>query len=676
MLPIDHHYRRPPRIGGLGSTPDGPGTEGYHPRMSQPRRLVWIRRAILVVVGAELLWLVGVNVFLNTPLAPWAINRKPERWQVTWESAYSLYPARLQTSGLAYTQHTPRVDVEVRATSSSTRLAIAPLLGRTLRFDDMTVEGLSVVITRREQRAAAAPAGDVAPPRSPPAVPDPSHDRGPGWTLRFPGLKVSDVERFMFEDLEVTGGQAEVTADFEVQVRSEMAIRNAGLRWDGAAMGLKGEPLASAIDLGFSGSLGPWNPKETRGAATLTQLSGDLEVSGSIGSLLPIQVFFAGAKWIERLDGSGDVDALLKLEDGRLLPGTRLDLTAQGLQLDFLGFTARGAGRVGADVGGDGGGGRSGARIEVAFDSFSVARGESPAPLAEGTGLTLSAAASELRVGSLEGTTVVLDLPRSSVPDVTFLNAMIPEGLGVDVTQGSATFGAHIEFDGSTEEAQGEITLNGDDLAGTYRDMEYRLDLALSTQLSGRDLDDFEIELEGTTLKLENGRFESEHTGVGEGWWMTVKVPKGHADLAAPLAFRADVDLSMQDTRAVVALFAEIKHWLRYVKKILTVSDVEGSAVVGLDGGKLWVRSIELTGDKLDALGELEVEGKALKGIVWLKYGVLGLALDRGPDATDWKLVKARKWYDARRAAEWPSPAASRAGRAETEDGPDHSEPR
>ena len=614
----------------------------------------------LAVVGAELLWLLGANLFLNTPLAPWIINRRPEKWQMTWDHAYSLYPARVQASNVHYSQHTRRVDVEVGARSATTRIGLLPLLGGTLEFRDLAVEGLSVSLNRQvaeDGSDLSVGGGPEATPRVTEKTSDLPHpsDRGPGLRLAFPGITVSDVERFVYDDLEVSGGRASVTADFAVRVRSDISIHDARLRWDDAVMSLREENLADDIDLWFEGDLGPFDPRQVRGTATLAQLTGSLDVSGAIGTLVPLQLFFEGAKWIERLDGSGDIDAHLELDRGKLHPGTKLDVTARGLELDFLGFSARGEGRVGAQVG-EGHDERV-ARVEVAFDSFLLVRGEGASPLAEGEGLTLIAEGPELTAGSLEGTEVTLDLPYSSVPDVTFLNTLIPEGLGVAVSRGRADFGAHIEFDGTTEEAQGEIGLRGTELAGSFRDMTYRLDLALSTQVSGRDLDDFEIELQGTSLKLENGRFESEYGGIGEGWWMTIEVPKGRADLTAPLGVRADVDLSMQDTRAVVALFAEIKHWLRYVKNILTVSDVEGSAVLGLQDGVLSIRGIELTGERLKALGELRVEGKALSGIVWLKYGVLGLALDRTGAETDWKLIKAREWFDERQAVQWPPPA-------------------
>ena len=134
---------------------------------------------------------------------------------------------------------------------------------------------------------------------------------------------------------------------------------------------------------------------------------------------------------------------------------------------------------------------------------------------------------------------------------------------------------------------------------------------------------------------------------------MTISIPEGRANLAEPLAIEAEVDLSMRDTRVVAALFAEVKKWLRFFEGMLTVRDVDGGVAVALADEQLSLRDLELAGDKLEVLAELELEKGVSAGIFWFKYRALGLAVERLGEETDWKMYKARAWYDERRAESW-----------------------
>ena len=109
----------------------------------------------------------------------------------------------------------------------------------------------------------------------------------------------------------------------------------------------------------------------------------------------------------------------------------------------------------------------------------------------------------------------------------------------------------------------------------------------------------------------------------------------------------------MRDTRVVAALFADVKKWLRHFEGMLTVNDVEGGGAVALADQQLSLRELELAGDKLKILAELELEKGESAGIFWFKYRALGLAVERLGEKTDWKMYKARAWYDEQRAERW-----------------------
>ncbi|MGB1439735.1 MAG: hypothetical protein ACPG63_08165, partial [Luminiphilus sp.] len=61
-----------------------------------------IKRVVYFVVVAELVYLLVINAALQLPLTQSLVNKiRPEKFQVSWESAWSFYPFRVHARGIA-----------------------------------------------------------------------------------------------------------------------------------------------------------------------------------------------------------------------------------------------------------------------------------------------------------------------------------------------------------------------------------------------------------------------------------------------------------------------------------------------------------------------------------------------------------------------------------------------
>jgi hypothetical protein len=593
-------------------------------------------RVLKVLVGVELAWLVLGNLFLNTALAPMAINFKPDKFSLQWDRAWTPYPARVHATGLIVNQHSWTTDVEIRADWATARIRLLPLLRRHLVVDRVRAGTASVTLNKKE------PAGDR---------PAPSKST-PGLLIEIRDIDVKKVERFTFNEISVSGGEARVAGSASIRIRGEVKVEDIDAEWQDAKINLGEKSLADSLSVGFRGGIASFNPRKEKGLAMLAKLTADLDINGAVGSLVPLKLLFPEVDWIERIDGEGEVAIHMGIEAGKLQPGSVIDIAASGLELDFLGFRAKGAGRVDASVS-DAGEGRMGA-VSVVFDQFELLRSGSGETLALGRGLRLDTKASDLGlVRGLHGLEVVLDIPDSEVPDLSALAGRLPPGLGIIVRGGSARLQGHLEVIGAEEEATGSIQVLGEDLQGSFRNMEFEMDLEISSRLSGRNLDDFRVDLEGTEFRLFNGVFDNEIVEVDDAWWMTIAVPEGYANLAEPLQMEADVEMSMRDTRAIVALFAEVKDWIKYFDGILTIRDVEGTAGVAISDRKLKISELALHGDRLEFMAELNVEDGQNAGIIWGKLGIFSLGMERIGEETEWKMINGREWYEERKAENW-----------------------
>ncbi len=613
---------------------------------SPPTRLgKGLRVLLLVLSGLEVVYLLAANVFLNTDLGARAVNPRPEKWNLAWQVGWSVIPGQIHLSGMVFDHHGRREDFRAEVRKISFDVGLTALADRRFAADDMMIEGLSIAIERHPEDA-----GWAAEERPPP--------NEPGWRIELSGVEITGLESLAFDDFEARGGRGRLTGDFELQLRGETAARRTILEWSGAVLRQSGEVLAEPLELHFDGGFSSLDPRQEKGFALLGHLSGHLEVAGTVSRLSILRRFFHRTKWIEALDGHGRLRAELDLEQGRLQPGSEVVADADGLRLDFLGYATEGRGRIHGSVA-ETAGEAGPVRMEVIFDDFSMRRKPAADPHLRGEGLRLVASASGpgLRDG-LRDLDVVIDMPRAVVPNVAVYGAYLPANLGLNLTSGRGVISFHLQGSATEETVSGHLELSAEKLAGHFQDLDFEAGLRVRTRVSGGDLDDFRLEIEGTRLAIEDGVFRDRYnTSRGrtreQGWWMTVDVPRGTVHLRETPELEAEVELAMRDTRVIIAMFAELKTWLQRFEKILTVKDVTARGRIALKGQNLSLRELTIDGRKLRGRAEIELGEQQQRGILYLRYSGIPVGLERAGEEKDWKLVNVKQWFDRRVAESW-----------------------
>ncbi len=617
--------------------------EEAHERPTPTRLRKGLRKLLVALIGLEVVYLIAANVFLNTDLGPRTVNRKPEKWSLAWDGGWSVIPGHMHLSGMVFDQHGRREDFHAEAPKISFDVGLLPLAGRRFAANDVAIKGLSMAVDRHTEDAAGATA---APPPRPP--------KKPGWRIELSDVDVDGVESFRFDGFEATGGQSRFTGDFTIQVRGEMALRRAMLEWSDAVLRNAEEVLAEPLTMRFDGGFSAFDPRQEKGFAVIDHLGGHVGVEGTVSRLSILRRFFAGAKWIETLDGRGELRADLILEEGALEPGSELVADAGGLRLDFLGYATEGSGRIHGTVS-EANGEAGPVRMEVVFDDFTVRRKPATDPHVQGEGFRLVATTSDpdLRYG-LSDLDVVIDMPRAEVPDLAVYGAYLPADLGLALESGRGLARLHLEASAVEETVVGHLEVDADKVAGHFQDLDFEAGLEVRTRISGGDLDSFRLDIEGTRLELKDGVFRDDRNTREEGWWMTVDVPRGTAHLGGETPWlEADVKLAMRDTRVIIAMFAELKSWLQRFEKILTVKDVTGSGSVVMQGQHLYLRNLEIEGRKLRGRAELDLGEERRRGILYIRFHGFVVGLEREGDERDWKLTGVEKWFDRRRAENW-----------------------
>jgi len=596
----------------------------------------FIKKSIKVLIVIEIGWLLIGNLLLNTSLGPRLANLKPEKFTMSWESGWTPYPASVSIKNIAIDIHTFSTDIAVSADTASAKIGLLPLLSKRLLIDDLKGGNANITVIREK------------PSTSRPAPAKPY----PGFTIDLRNASVNKIEKFIFNRLTVSGGETAARGSVQMQIRGDKIIEDVDATWTNASFQIDQRAFTKTVSASFKGGMSAFNPRIDKGLELVKKITALVTLDGVVGSLAPLKLFFPGAEWIEEINGEGRVAIDANIVDGKLQEGTLIDIDADRLKLDFLGFRAEGSGRVDGSV-------KSidqarKAKLELLFDQFELSRRRVSTPLIFGAGLKLTALAPDLGViDDVSDLVITLELPDSRVPDITVLDDYLPPALDISVTDGSATIKGEIKVAGPDQLATGELHITGDDLRGKFRDLEFQVDMSIDSPMSGEQLDDFQLGLSGMQFKLFNGIFENETVEVDKQWWMSVEVPDGNVILADPLELDADIDLAMKDTRAIVALFSEVKEWISRFDGMLTVEDVAGQANIHASEKKLSVRNLEIQGDRLDLVAELRADDGQNDAIVWGKLGIFSMGLERIGEESNWKLINGKEWFEQKKAENW-----------------------
>ena len=188
-------------------------------------------RVLKILAGFELAWLLLGNLFLSTELASMVINQKPDKFSISWDRAWTLYPVRVHATGLVVNQRSRTTRVQVRVEQASASIRLLPLVARHLVVDRIRGDTASVTLTR-----------DVPPGEGP----APSKTT-PGFLIELRDMNIENLERFSFNEIIVDGGQARASGSVGIRIRGDVSIEDIDARWQEADIRLGEAVLADSL---------------------------------------------------------------------------------------------------------------------------------------------------------------------------------------------------------------------------------------------------------------------------------------------------------------------------------------------------------------------------------------------------------------------------------------------
>lgn len=427
---------------------------------------------------------------------------------------------------------------------------------------------------------------------------------------------------------------------------SALDISGSRLRWQVADTDSSTEPLQSNLSL----SKGRVQRGEGNGANCV---SGEFSMEGSVQRLGFLNAFLPDAHGLQ-LAGNGQLFAQGAFRNGRLLAPTRLQVNAHQLEVGFLDYLATGRGELTAQLDS-----AEHAQLSLGIPRFTLARQGDDQPHLEGRHFALTTQTDRFSevLASPEPAyfTTRIALPITQVPDFTRYNHYLPEEAGVRLLGGQASLTSEWLLDGLT--AEGEINLRafGADLA--LLDQRLKGDVELHLQLDEGDLDARRFNADDSFLRLENVFRQSAEGRQDAGWWVQLNLDDALLEWRDPISLTSQLRLGMRDTGLLARLFLARARESGWLGRLLNVHDINGDAQLHIDGERIRLYDLTLTGGPLLLLADVTLADKQANGALYARIGALGTGVELIDGEPNLKVLQPRRWFERwREAMRFPRP--------------------
>ena len=612
----------------------------------------WLLRLLIlltaVLFAAEGLYLLTANFYLNSERLLAVINRKPGKFSIRWDGGWTVWPGRVHLRNVAMRGSSRRLDWYAHLDTVSVSARIAPLFDRHVLLRRVKVTGVDYRHRRRNATGGVEEPGFPELPEVLAGIPDramPTETTaGAGdprdkesWTIVADDID-AEFNQLWLDRYRMIGSMT-LDTSMEMVVRGPLAFPRIHFSMERGDVSVAERIILGGLGFDAQTALPPFG----RNAATFREatrhLSGRFRLRADGASLFFLEAYLKKAPWL-RFNSQAPLEADLRIDDGRLTPGSTIKSDSDAVSVDLLDRRLTGAGTIGMSVEETQNGPL--ARLEARLETFSLSMPDGDEPFATGRGFKVIATSPSLSFADMFTTLdVVADLPEAIIPDLSYYNRYIQRDCGIVILGGKGTISYHIEANQDEKSLHGWTDLTATNGALKFQDYEIRGDVKIHTNIRNVDLERKWFDISETTIALHSDTFP---------WTADIALPRAKALYSEPMQLDADLNFRMTDTAPLVAVFDAKKDISRFSEKLMTVENVKGKATLRLSDRGAEIAGLGVTGEDLLVLADLALREKGKDGILYIKYHVfsVGVAFENGKKDLD--LVRARKWFDEQRA--------------------------
>ncbi|MEO6103538.1 MAG: hypothetical protein ABIP44_07870, partial [Pseudoxanthomonas sp.] len=377
--------------------------------------------------------------------------------------------------------------------------------------------------------------------------------------------------------------------------------------------------------------------QKTSVSELLRKTSGKIDLLWHFRTLAWLNPLLSGSGWL-RLDGQADIEAQLRLREGKLAEGSRAEIKKAQLQADLFDTVLSASAQATAKV--------EGQRTTVDFTArkFQLAPRAAPtAPYVEGENFHLNLVASEDLSQFRRSLQAKLDFNGARIPDLRAYNRNLP-GNSLRFEGGQGTLAADLALDAQGRMQRGHLRLRAQQARLLLGPSRLVGDLDLDTRLRQSGADERDYRIDALELHLDRVRAGDPKDAP---WWARLSVDKGTMQWQQPFVMQGDARVQMKDVSVLLTLFSERSAFPKWIGNLIDAGQADATAKVSLAGNTLTVDQLHASNQRIDLDARLRVADGKPHGALYAKWGVLGLGVDLRGAEREFKLANAKAWYDA-----------------------------
>ncbi len=380
----------------------------------------------------------------------------------------------------------------------------------------------------------------------------------------------------------------------------------------------------------------------------LPRASGHVRAQWRFASLDWIPALFPQAGWLA-LDGEGQVDADLRVADGALAAGSRLQVPQVKASAAVMGNHIEGQAQADLRVDADAHGHLL-PTLALRMQRFVIAADDARGrPFVDGRDLRLdlrTRADARGVAGLRDTTTAHLVFHDARVPDLRAYNRYLPQAQ-MRFEGGSGRLSGDLQVEPGGQVGRGWLRVDATAARLHLAGLALRGDVAADVRLQRADLKGETFRLDASTLDLRNVSFSGPDGRQRGGWWARIVLEDARMGWRQPIAVDSRARISVRDIGFLLALYTRDRNVPAFLYRIVDAGQAQLTGRVQWHGDTLVLDRLRAGNARFDVRARLRLQGQRRSGSLFAQWGLLSAAVALRDDTPQWHLLRARDWYEA-----------------------------
>lgn len=377
------------------------------------------------------------------------------------------------------------------------------------------------------------------------------------------------------------------------------------------------------------------------------------EVLGNSKGLLHFEAGVSSLAWLgvflsdqhpSRVDGQSTITGGLFLDNGLPAVGTQVEVLSQAMSVGIMDYVSTGTGRIALEV--SEGGDFPDWLVDISLTDGAMRRTHETVAGLRGVELSLKALVEDVSFepGDKEFT-LEFSMPTAKVSDMSVFNGYLPADTPLKFAGGSASLTSEIVL--QREDADGWLRLASNDLQLRLDDQLIEADLNADVVLAGGVPANMFFDISGSTLRLGRVRVAGDSAEFDEREWSTeFTLTRAETIWRDPLSLNAEGELSMSDSRPIVAIFNNQDQPPKWLVNMLTVEDIRGTAQMHMADDRIVIPHAHAISDHIEVGAKGVIENETSNGVFFARYKKLSAIIKVQNGKRNLDIIRPRKKYD------------------------------